>query len=372
MSIFRRKKRSSASQIGGEPGGSPKPSLSRLQEFRQSEPSQFVDDGVCVKKATKQEGTHKVSIGTDDEPARALLSTPGAYRALAEACQSQEYERLLFAADMTQDKEWFDALVELGTSRAAGVIIGAWTFLMGDDDPAIVLGVEALKGLGATAHDRLLGALDPAYTRAWVYDKQVQQFRRNILAVLSATGDRSTIERLNELGISVAMDATAQEDNTEVGHSGPTSPSSRPVRVDESRPIALPALPALSDDLTRTAGEYERVHHELERTVQAELPNASATSSKTILRGLGIDDPNTYDDAHDLFRPLISLSNLGPTDLRAWLVRLTLNQTHATALLVDIHQVVMPKVLLVFRDENSRYIGNYCDPSMVEGLLPKS
>lgn len=155
-----------------------------------------------MKKAARREGGHSVIIGTDDEPARALLSTPGAYRALAEACQGQEYERLLFAADMTQDKEWFDALVELGTSRAAGVIIGFWTFVMGDDDPAIVLGVEALKGLGATAHDRLLGALDPAYTRTWVYDKQVQQFRRNILAVLSATGDRSTIERLNELGIS--------------------------------------------------------------------------------------------------------------------------------------------------------------------------
>ena len=182
-----------------------------LEVFRAAAPSRLDDDGVCVKRGSTSEGTHRVLIGDDDVPARLIVETPGVCRALRDMCNPHEYERLLIAAEGFQNPEWYSALVQLGTSRAAGAILGGWTFLSRPDDPRFVLGMDALKQLGPNAHDRLLRALERAYTQSWVYADVARQFRHNILVVLGSSGNQGTVERLRELA---SMDSSLSEDAT--------------------------------------------------------------------------------------------------------------------------------------------------------------
>jgi hypothetical protein len=158
------------------------------------------------------------------------------------------------------------------------------------------------------------------------------------------------------------------------------------VNVKESRPDAppqtlagwiaegtlftLPAFPESSDDLVATAREYARVHEELEQAVRAQLPPSALFAAMHVFEALGVSSPNIYDSTHDLFRPLISLSSLVSTGLRAWIVSLASDRTQATALLIDIQQPVMAKVLLACRDEQDRYIGYYFDPLVLQGWSP--
>jgi Ankyrin repeats (many copies) len=183
-----------------------------LEVFRAAQPSRLDDDGVCVKRATKAEGTHRVPVGADDGPARVIVGTPGVCRAVRDLCDPEEYERLVIVAEGFQNPEWYRALVKLGTSRAAGAILAGWTTLRRRDDPHFALGIDALEQLGPKAHDRLLRALEGAYTQSWAYPAMTRQFRGDILVVLAATGDRSTMKRLRDLArtdTSLSEDATS-------------------------------------------------------------------------------------------------------------------------------------------------------------------
>jgi len=100
-----------------------------LEVFRAAEPSQFIDDGIAIKRAVKKaEGWANavVSIGNDGSSAVALVKLDPSLEKLKLNCSPDEFERILFLdIDMGQgtNPRIYKALVELATPRAVGFLI---------------------------------------------------------------------------------------------------------------------------------------------------------------------------------------------------------------------------------------------------------
>lgn len=141
------------------------------------------------------------------------------------------------------------------------------------------------------------------------------------------------------------------------------------VNAVSSRLIELPSMPASSDDLLRTAAEYTRVHQDLERLVLPQLALVSSDIAEMIFEQMGVSAPTIYESAHDLFRPLISLSTLGAMRLRAWIAVLATGGTRGDALVIEIQHSMMPKALIALRVGPTHYRGYYCDAEVIHAWV---
>jgi hypothetical protein len=143
------------------------------------------------------------------------------------------------------------------------------------------------------------------------------------------------------------------------------------VTVETARSIALPSPVRTSEDLRETAADYVRVHKSLEHTVLPHLPVVDPLAVACIFEGLGVSSPTTFATPHDLFESFLSLSAIGATTSQAWVTELASSEARVTALVIHIEHPVIPKVLIACRVASNRYMGYYCDPSVIEGwLLP--
>jgi WD40 repeat protein len=109
--------------------GTPAALGSLLDVFRAAEPSQFIDDGITVRRAVEKAkgwANAVVAIGNDGSAAVALVKLDPSLEELKAKCSPEELERILFLdIDDGQDANprVYRALVESGTPRAVGFLI---------------------------------------------------------------------------------------------------------------------------------------------------------------------------------------------------------------------------------------------------------
>lgn len=144
-----------------------------LEVFRAAEPSQFIDDGIIVKRASKksESGGSYVFIGDDDSPASALVKLDPSLVQIKSKCSPDEFERILLLSIIGPFAKWHDhhpqiykALVELATTRTIGCFIDTLHYsVMNKEKETKELVKQSLISLGESALPRIRKAIEKPF-----------------------------------------------------------------------------------------------------------------------------------------------------------------------------------------------------------------
>jgi len=155
-----------------------------LEVFRNVKPSDIKPDGLARHE------------GEDGAPASAMVSVPGGIEKLRALCSAEEYEKILIRAHNYgngSNPAVNRALGEIATPMAIGCLVNAlWNGLWRNQygEGIRKQAADALVKVGKKAHEPLLKALKIRVPTKREYQTR---YRKEILAVLSETGDEACV-----------------------------------------------------------------------------------------------------------------------------------------------------------------------------------
>ena len=229
ISLFRSApdKDESAWKVSGTLGSLGIDAVEPLLEVLRSVTPSLIQPNGSVKEGDK---------GKDGAPAAALVRIPGGLEKVRAVCHAEEYERILVRAHEYGDSGNLalnKALGELATPKAIGRLV----FVLWQDHwkaETLNSAREALVNAGKKAHEQLLKTLEMRFPA----NREGQtNIRREILAILSESGDELCIPTIQEMLTSdpvVAVEARAALEA--IGKRGGVSGSSE-IKVPSSLPL---------------------------------------------------------------------------------------------------------------------------------------
>jgi hypothetical protein len=324
-----------------------------LEIFRNSEPSELIDDGIFVKFADKPKKDDEIGVdtkGADRQPAVALVKLDPSLEKIKSKCSPEEFERILFLASSDVDDEnplVYQALVDQTTPRIIGHLMCRLEVCFRNSGYMQKKYYELIKqsliSSGESALPRIHQAIEKSSSRCYY-----NGYPEELLGILAAI--------------------TAQSSKNQSKQASQTAHTPPIFEVSEVRELPIEKLIVFTEGTTAERNQsYDYAKHYLERLL-GNLPGivdrGKVDRDKVLLffKKLDIEDPREYtiSNLFDTTMSLIMYGN-GKTTLKAWaLTEQTLGDS-SRVLVITIDNPIMPATLVCCKIGPGTYPAYYAD-----------